>query len=69
MLRDGRPAVRTAFVEQSCKLFLGSANLTESAARRNIEAGALIRGGDAPQRAAGHIVELQHRGVLWREAG
>ncbi|TWG02149.1 phospholipase D-like protein [Streptomyces brevispora] len=47
-------------------LFLGSANLTESAARRNIEAGVLIRGGDAPQRAAEHIVELQRRGVLQR---
>ncbi|KPC78714.1 DISARM system phospholipase D-like protein DrmC [Streptomyces sp. NRRL S-4] len=45
-------------------LFLGSANLTESAARRNIEAGVLVRGGDAPQRAAEHIVELQRRGVL-----
>ncbi|WP_030968251.1 DISARM system phospholipase D-like protein DrmC [Streptomyces sp. NRRL S-1824] len=45
-------------------LFLGSANLTESAARRNIEAGVLVRGGDAPQRAAEHIAELQRRGVL-----
>lgn len=45
-------------------LFLGSANLTESAARRNIEAGVLIRGGDAPQRAAEHMVALQRRGVL-----
>ncbi|MCX4536055.1 DISARM system phospholipase D-like protein DrmC [Streptomyces sp. NBC_00841] len=47
-------------------LFLGSANLTESAARRNIEAGVLVRGGDAPQRAAEHIVELQRRGILRR---
>lgn len=45
-------------------LFLGSANLTQSAARRNIEAGVLVRGGDAPQRVAEHIVELQRRGVL-----
>ncbi|MFH0241809.1 DISARM system phospholipase D-like protein DrmC [Streptomyces sp. HK10] len=45
-------------------LFLGSANLTESAARRNIEAGVLVRGGDAPRRAAEHIVELQRMGVL-----
>lgn len=45
-------------------LFLGSANLTESAARRNIEAGVLVRGGDAPRRAAEHIVELQRLGVL-----
>ncbi|MER7394876.1 DISARM system phospholipase D-like protein DrmC [Streptomyces sp. NPDC000151] len=45
-------------------LFLGSANLTESAARRNIEAGALIKGGEAPRRAAEHIEELQRLGVL-----
>ncbi|MEU3659839.1 DISARM system phospholipase D-like protein DrmC [Streptomyces sp. NPDC032940] len=45
-------------------LFLGSANLTESAARRNIEAGVLVSGGEAPRRAAEHIVELQRLGVL-----
>ncbi|MDH6228179.1 DISARM system phospholipase D-like protein DrmC [Streptomyces sp. MJP52] len=45
-------------------LLLGSANLTESAAHRNIEAGVLITGGDAPQRAAEHIEELQRTGVL-----
>ncbi|MFJ8861271.1 DISARM system phospholipase D-like protein DrmC [Streptomyces sp. NPDC102451] len=45
-------------------LFLGSANLTGSAARRNIEAGVLIRGGEAPRRAAEHIAELQRRGIL-----
>ncbi|MDR3081754.1 MAG: DISARM system phospholipase D-like protein DrmC [Streptomyces sp.] len=45
-------------------LFLGSANLTESAARRNIEAGVLVRGGSAPRRAAEHIAELQRQGVL-----
>ncbi|MFC4607134.1 DISARM system phospholipase D-like protein DrmC [Streptomyces maoxianensis] len=47
-------------------LFLGSANLTESAARRNMEAGVLVYGGGAPQRAAEHIVELQRQGVLRR---
>lgn len=45
-------------------LFLGSANLTESAARRNIEAGVMVRGGEAPRRAAEHIVELQRLGIL-----
>ncbi|MGA5707409.1 DISARM system phospholipase D-like protein DrmC [Streptomyces cellulosae] len=45
-------------------LFLGSANLTESAARRNMEAGVLVSGGEAPKRAAEHIVELQRVGVL-----
>ncbi|UGQ11290.1 DISARM system phospholipase D-like protein DrmC [Yinghuangia sp. ASG 101] len=47
-------------------LFLGSANLTESGARRNIEAGLLVRGGAAPQRVADHVHELQRRGVLRR---
>jgi phosphatidylserine/phosphatidylglycerophosphate/cardiolipin synthase-like enzyme len=45
-------------------LFLGSANLTESAAHRNIEAGVLVSGGEAPIRAAEHIVELQRLGIL-----
>ncbi|MET7901955.1 DISARM system phospholipase D-like protein DrmC [Streptomyces sp. NPDC005336] len=45
-------------------LFLGSANLTESAARRNIEAGVLVTGGEAPRRAAEHIVELQRLGIF-----
>jgi phosphatidylserine/phosphatidylglycerophosphate/cardiolipin synthase-like enzyme len=45
-------------------LLLGSANLTESAVRRNLEAGVLVTGGAAPQRAAEHIRELQRRGVL-----
>ncbi|WP_231155947.1 DISARM system phospholipase D-like protein DrmC [Streptomyces sp. CNZ748] len=45
-------------------LFLGSANLTESAARRNLEAGVLVSGGEAPKRAAEHIVELQRMGDL-----
>lgn len=45
-------------------LLLGSANLTESAARRNIEAGVLVSGGEAPRRVAEHIVGLQRLGVL-----
>ncbi|MGW0367454.1 DISARM system phospholipase D-like protein DrmC [Streptomyces coeruleorubidus] len=45
-------------------LLLGSANLTESAARRNIEAGVLVTGGEAPRRTAEHIVELQRLGIL-----
>ncbi|MEV8592506.1 DISARM system phospholipase D-like protein DrmC [Streptomyces sp. NPDC052012] len=45
-------------------LFLGSANLTESAVRRNIEAGVLVTGGEAPRRVAEHIVELQRLGIL-----
>ncbi|WP_432752324.1 phospholipase D-like domain-containing protein [Streptomyces sp. JL2001] len=45
-------------------LLLGSANLTESAARRNIEAGVLVTGGEAPRRTAEHIVDLQRLGIL-----
>ncbi|MFD0375590.1 DISARM system phospholipase D-like protein DrmC [Streptomyces sp. NPDC127112] len=45
-------------------LWLGSANLTESGVRKNLEAGILVRGGTAPARAAEHIKELQRRGVL-----
>ncbi|MFF8860831.1 DISARM system phospholipase D-like protein DrmC [Streptomyces sp. NPDC015139] len=45
-------------------LLLGSANLTESAARRNIEAGVLVTGGEAPRRTAEHIVEMQRLGIL-----
>ncbi|WP_456228945.1 phospholipase D-like domain-containing protein [Streptomyces sp. YJ-C3] len=45
-------------------LLVGSANLTESGVRRNLEAGVLVTGGTAPQRAAEHIRELQRRGIL-----
>ncbi|MFF0557963.1 DISARM system phospholipase D-like protein DrmC [Streptomyces sp. NPDC004266] len=45
-------------------LLLGSANLTESGARRNMEAGVLVTGGEAPRRVAEHIRELQRRGIL-----
>jgi phosphatidylserine/phosphatidylglycerophosphate/cardiolipin synthase-like enzyme len=45
-------------------LLISSANLTQSGATRNIEAGLLIRGGSAPRRAAEHIAELQAAGVL-----
>lgn len=51
-------------VADATVLYLGSANLTESGLRKNIEAGILIRGGTAPTRAAEHIKELQHRGDL-----
>lgn len=47
-------------------LLVSSANLTHSGVSRNIEAGLLIRGGTAPQRAAEHIAELRARGVLER---
>lgn len=47
-------------------LLVSSANLTQSGVNRNIEAGLLVRGGTAPQRAAEHIAELQARGILAR---
>ncbi|MCU7729632.1 DISARM system phospholipase D-like protein DrmC [Actinoplanes sp. KI2] len=49
-------------------LLVSSANLTQSGVDRNIEAGLLVRGGTAPQRAAEHIAELRSRGVLARLA-
>jgi phosphatidylserine/phosphatidylglycerophosphate/cardiolipin synthase-like enzyme len=45
-------------------LLVSSANLTQSGALRNIEAGVLIHGGSAPHRAAEHIAELKASGVL-----
>ncbi|MEU2625901.1 DISARM system phospholipase D-like protein DrmC [Kitasatospora sp. NPDC007106] len=45
-------------------LLVGSANLTESGARRNLEAGTVVRGGPAPERAAEHIRALMREGVL-----
>ncbi|MEV7185571.1 DISARM system phospholipase D-like protein DrmC [Kitasatospora sp. NPDC093102] len=45
-------------------LFLGSANLTESGVRRNLEAGTVVRGGTAPERAAEHIRALMRQGIL-----
>ncbi|KWX01243.1 endonuclease [Carbonactinospora thermoautotrophica] len=47
-------------------LLVTSANLTQSGVDKNIEAGLLVRGGTAPQRAAEHITELRARGVLAR---
>ncbi|MET9825038.1 MULTISPECIES: DISARM system phospholipase D-like protein DrmC [unclassified Streptomyces] len=64
---DGHPYSRQhakLAVADRRTLFLGSANLTESAAHRNIEAGVLVNGGEAPRRAAEHIVELQRLGSL-----
>lgn len=45
-------------------LLVSSANLTQSGVDRNIEAGLLVYGGAAPQRAAEHIVELTAKGFL-----
>lgn len=47
-------------------LLVSSANLTQAGIGKNLEAGLLVRGGAAPQRAAEHIAELCARGVLER---
>jgi phosphatidylserine/phosphatidylglycerophosphate/cardiolipin synthase-like enzyme len=47
-------------------LLVSSANLTQAGIGKNIEAGLLVRGGVAPQRAAEHITELRASGVLER---
>jgi phosphatidylserine/phosphatidylglycerophosphate/cardiolipin synthase-like enzyme len=47
-------------------LLITSANLTQSGVAKNIEAGLLIRGGAAPQRAAEHVAALQACGQLIR---
>ncbi|MFC3994379.1 DISARM system phospholipase D-like protein DrmC [Nocardiopsis sediminis] len=45
-------------------LLVSSANLTQSGVAKNIEAGLLVRGGDAPLRIAEHVAELRARRVL-----
>ncbi|QBI53663.1 hypothetical protein EKD16_09345 [Streptomonospora litoralis] len=45
-------------------LLVSSANLTQSGVSDNIEAGLLVRGGEAPRRIAEHVAELRTRGVL-----
>ena len=47
-------------------LLVSSANLTQAGADTNIEAGLLVRGGAAPQRAAEHVDWLIANGVLAR---
>ncbi|MCP9966609.1 phospholipase D-like domain-containing protein [Actinomadura madurae] len=48
------------------ELFVSSANLTQSGVNSNIEAGLLIRGGTAPERAAEHFDALRAAGILER---
>jgi phosphatidylserine/phosphatidylglycerophosphate/cardiolipin synthase-like enzyme len=45
-------------------LFVSSANLTEYALKLNMELGLLVRGGDLPGRAIGHLRRLVEEGVL-----
>ncbi|MFE7113904.1 DISARM system phospholipase D-like protein DrmC [Streptomyces sp. NPDC057654] len=53
-------------VADSRILLVTSANFTQSGVDRNIEAGALIRGGTTPSRTAEHVRELQREGTLQR---
>lgn len=50
-------------------LLVSSANLTHSGIGKNIEAGLVVRGGSAPERAAEHIERLKTNGVLVRLSG
>jgi phosphatidylserine/phosphatidylglycerophosphate/cardiolipin synthase-like enzyme len=45
-------------------LLVSRVNLTESGVENNIEAGVIIRGGQAPRRFAEHIDELRASGIL-----
>jgi phosphatidylserine/phosphatidylglycerophosphate/cardiolipin synthase-like enzyme len=45
-------------------LFVSSANLTEYALNLNMEMGLLVRGGELPGRAVGHLGRLVEEGVL-----
>ena len=47
-------------------LLITSANLNQSGVASNIEAGLLVRGGTAPQRAAEHVDALRASGDLVR---
>lgn len=47
-------------------LLVSSANLTQSGVTTNIEAGVLVHGGAAPQRAAEHVAQLVADGTLLR---
>jgi phosphatidylserine/phosphatidylglycerophosphate/cardiolipin synthase-like enzyme len=47
-------------------LLVSSANLTQSGVSDSLEAGLLVRGGAAPQRALEYVRDLQARGLLRR---
>ncbi|WP_255513784.1 DISARM system phospholipase D-like protein DrmC [Kribbella voronezhensis] len=47
-------------------LFVSSANLTQAGVAKNVEAGLLVTGGTAPQRAVEHVAQLQASGTLRR---
>ncbi|SFQ37360.1 MULTISPECIES: DISARM system phospholipase D-like protein DrmC [Actinomadura] len=61
----GRMHAKIAVADRA-ELFVSSANLTQSGVNSNIEAGLLIRGGTAPERAAEHFDALRAAGTLER---
>jgi phosphatidylserine/phosphatidylglycerophosphate/cardiolipin synthase-like enzyme len=61
----GRMHAKIAVADRS-ELLVSSANLTQSGVNSNIEAGLLVRGGTAPERAAGHFDALRAAGILER---
>ena len=63
--RSARMHAKIAVADRRA-LLVSSANLTQSGVDTNIEAGLLIRGGAAPQRAAEHLDRLVADGTLTR---
>ncbi|WP_245918658.1 DISARM system phospholipase D-like protein DrmC [Actinomadura mexicana] len=61
----GRMHAKIAVADRR-ELFVSSANLTQSGVNSNIEAGLLVRGGTAPERAAEHFDALRAAGILVR---
>lgn len=61
----GRMHAKIAVADR-CELLVSSANLTQSGVNSNIEAGLLVRGGTAPERAAEHFDALRSTGILER---
>ncbi|MEU8799528.1 DISARM system phospholipase D-like protein DrmC [Spirillospora sp. NPDC048819] len=61
----GRMHAKIAVADRR-ELLVSSANLTQSGVNSNIEAGLLVRGGTAPERAAEHFDALRSAGLLER---
>ncbi|GLZ04309.1 hypothetical protein Acsp03_17750 [Actinomadura sp. NBRC 104412] len=63
--QQGRMHAKIAVADRR-ELLVSSANLTQSGVENNIEAGLLVRGGSAPERAAEHFDALCADGTLER---
>lgn len=61
---DGAKMHAKIAVADQASLLVTSANLTASGMNNNIEAGVVIRGGEAPRRAAEHLHALRRDGYL-----